>query len=79
MDLEKQLRKDTRERTTNADEPRNPRSAKLSGDSGAHPGKVYKIHPHFGAFIPTGRPISPITGTDWEGTGVIPDIEIPQD
>ncbi len=45
----------------------------------AHPGEVYKIHPHFGAFIPTGRPISPITGTDWEGTGVIPDIEIPQD
>jgi C-terminal processing protease CtpA/Prc len=45
----------------------------------AHPGQVYKIHPHFGAFIPTGRHISPITGTDWERTGVIPDIEIPQD
>ena len=46
---------------------------------GAHPGDVYKIHPHFGAFIPTGRAINPITGTNWEGTGVIPDIEIPQD
>jgi retinol-binding protein 3 len=45
----------------------------------AHIGDDYKIHPHFGAFIPNGRPVSPITGTDWEGTGVIPDIEVPQD
>ena len=31
------------------------------------------------AFIPNGRAINPITGTDWEGTGVKPDIETPRD
>ena len=46
---------------------------------GAHPGDFYKVHAHFGVFIPTGRAISPITGTNWEGTGVIPDSEMPQE
>ncbi len=27
--------------------------------------------------IPTGRPISPITGSNWEGTGVTPDLDVP--
>jgi hypothetical protein len=30
-------------------------------------------------FIPTGRAISPITKTNWEGTGVTPDISVPAD
>ena len=30
-------------------------------------------------FVPTGRAISPITKTNWEGTGVKPDIEVPAD
>jgi hypothetical protein len=30
-------------------------------------------------FVPTGRAISPITKTNWEGTGVTPDIEVPAD
>lgn len=29
-----------------------------------------------GIFIPTGRAINPVTKTNWEGTGVKPDIEI---
>jgi C-terminal processing protease CtpA/Prc len=29
--------------------------------------------------IPVGGDISPVTGTDWEGTGVKPDIEVPGD
>ena len=29
-------------------------------------------------FIPNGRAINPITGTNWEGSGVIPDIPIAQ-
>lgn len=41
---------------------------------GAHPGRIHRLHPHFEAVIPGGRPVSPITGTNWEGTGVIPDI-----
>ena len=30
-------------------------------------------------FVPTGRAISPITKTNWEGTGVSPDINVPAD
>jgi hypothetical protein len=43
-------------------------------DGGAHPGVSYRLHSHFEAFIPIGRNINPVTGTDWEATGVIPDI-----
>jgi C-terminal processing protease CtpA/Prc len=47
-------------------------------DGGAHPGASYRLHPHFEAFIPIGRGTNPVTGTDWEGTGVLPDIVLPQ-
>ena len=33
----------------------------------------------FQVFLPTGRAISPITKTNWEGTGVAPDIAAPAD
>jgi Peptidase family S41/N-terminal domain of Peptidase_S41 in eukaryotic IRBP len=46
---------------------------------GAHPGSLYRLHSHFEAFIPNGRAINPITGTNWEGTGVLPDISVPQE
>jgi hypothetical protein len=45
-------------------------------DGGAHPGTSYRIHPHFEAFIPVGRTIDPISGSNWEGSGVTPDIPI---
>jgi hypothetical protein len=45
---------------------------------GAHPGAPYRLHSHFDVFIPDGRAINPITGTNWEGSGVTPDIPIPQ-
>jgi hypothetical protein len=48
-------------------------------DGGAHPGASYRLHPHFEAFIPIGRTIDPITGTDWEGAGITPDISVPQE
>jgi C-terminal processing protease CtpA/Prc len=41
---------------------------------GAHPGSLYRLHPHFEAFIPIGRAINPITNTNWEACGVTPDI-----
>jgi hypothetical protein len=31
----------------------------------------------FTAFIPVGRSYDPVTGKDWEGTGVTPDIDVP--
>jgi hypothetical protein len=41
---------------------------------GAHPAGVYRLGDHFVSRIPDARSISPITGTNWEGGGVIPDI-----
>jgi C-terminal processing protease CtpA/Prc len=43
---------------------------------GAHPGGDISVTPHFRVFVPTGRPINPISGTNWEGTGVEPDIAV---
>jgi C-terminal processing protease CtpA/Prc len=44
---------------------------------GAHPGDTQYVDEHFSMFVPTGRIVSPITKTDWEGTGVQPDVEVP--
>jgi retinol-binding protein 3 len=41
---------------------------------GAHPVSRYRIGEHFYAVIPSQRSISPITGSNWEGVGVTPDI-----
>lgn len=43
---------------------------------GAHPGGPMAINEGFAIFVPRGRAINPITKTNWEGTGVTPDIEI---
>jgi hypothetical protein len=48
-------------------------------DGGAHPGASFRISPHFEAFIPIGRSISPVTGLNWEGIGVTPDIPVPSE
>jgi hypothetical protein len=48
-------------------------------DGAAHAGASYRIHPHFEAFIPIGRTINPLTGTNWEGCGVNPDICVPKE
>jgi C-terminal processing protease CtpA/Prc len=44
---------------------------------GANPGGTVRLTDHFSAFIPTGRAINPYTKTNWEGTGVKPDVEAP--
>jgi hypothetical protein len=43
-------------------------------DGGAHPGGSHRLHPHFEVFIPVGRAVNPVTGDDWEDSGVVPDI-----
>lgn len=43
---------------------------------GAHPGGMQRVTEHFGVWVPTGRAINPITGTNWEGTGVEPDVPV---
>lgn len=45
---------------------------------GANPGGFHNLTPHFRIFVPTGRAINPISGTNWEGTGVEPDVVVPQ-
>ena len=46
---------------------------------GAHPGHPRRLTDHFMMNVPTGRSISPVTHTDWEGVGVTPDIRIDPD
>ncbi|MBX3095892.1 MAG: S41 family peptidase [Fimbriimonadaceae bacterium] len=41
---------------------------------GANPGGVVRLDDHFACFIPVGMAINPYTKTNWEGTGVIPDV-----
>ena len=44
---------------------------------GAHPVDGFVLANRFVANIPVGRAINPITGTNWEGSGVKPDIAVP--
>ncbi len=41
---------------------------------GANPGRGFPLPGGLMVFIPTGRAINPVTGTNWEGVGVIPEI-----
>ncbi len=53
--------------------------AQIVGDvtgGGAHPGEFFRLASHFEAFIPTARSINAVTGGNWEGKGVIPNIKV---
>jgi hypothetical protein len=61
---------------------KNLKRATIIGETtggGANPGGGNRLSEHFGAFIPTGRAVSPVTKTNWEGTGVEPDVKVPAD
>ena len=54
--------------------------ATIVGDTtggGAHPGGMRRLNDHFAVFVPSGRAINPITKTNWEGSGVRPEIVVP--
>jgi hypothetical protein len=56
------------------------RRARLVGEAtkgGAHSVDLFGIDSQFEFYISTERAISPVTGGNWEGTGVIPDIRVP--
>lgn len=53
--------------------------ARLVGEvtgGGANPGGVSPLPAGFAIFIPGGRAVNPITKTNWEGTGVTPDLAV---
>lgn len=43
---------------------------------GAHLTRPRYIDDHFTIFVPSGRPINPVSKTGWEGTGVQPDVRV---
>ncbi len=46
---------------------------------GANPGEPYEINSLLEIFVPTGTGINPITKTNWEGVGVIPEYKTTPD
>lgn len=46
---------------------------------GAHSTDLFKIDDQFEFYISTARAISPVTGENWEGIGVLPDVAVPSD
>ncbi|MEA9414415.1 S41 family peptidase [Flavobacterium sp. PL02] len=46
---------------------------------GANPGEPYEINSRLEIFVPTGTGINPITKTNWEGVGVIPEYKTTPD
>jgi C-terminal processing protease CtpA/Prc len=44
---------------------------------GANPGGLVPLGEGLAAFIPSGRAVNPVTGTNWEHVGVKPDIAVP--
>ncbi|MEW2498664.1 S41 family peptidase [Streptomyces nodosus] len=43
---------------------------------GAHPTARIPVAPHVTVTVPTARSINPVTGTNWEGVGVEPDLAV---
>ena len=59
---------------------KNLKRATIVGETtggGAHPGGPSRINAHFDVWVPRGRAINPISKTNWEGTGVEPDVKVP--
>ena len=62
---------------------KNLKRATIIGETtggGAHPTDLKAFYNlNVGMSLPFGRAINPITGTNWEGTGITPDIQVPQE
>lgn len=42
----------------------------------AHPRVGFRLHPNLELSVPTGRSINPVSGTNWEGVGVVPGVAV---
>lgn len=61
---------------------KNLKRATIIGETtggGAHPVDGHRIDDHFMIGVPFARAINPISKTNWEGTGVEPDVKVPAD
>ncbi len=61
---------------------KNLKRATLIGETtggGAHPGGPMVVNDNFILNVPKGRAINPVTKTNWEGVGVKPHVEVPQE
>lgn len=59
---------------------KNLKRATIIGETtggGAHPVSGHRIDDHFMIGVPFARAINPISKTNWEGTGVEPDVKVP--
>jgi len=59
---------------------KNLKRATIIGETtggGAHPVNGHRIDDHFMIGVPFARAINPISKTNWEGTGVDPDVKVP--
>jgi retinol-binding protein 3 len=58
---------------------KNLKRAKTIGErtrGGAHPSRVKQIDAHYALMVPTSTVRDSVTGKDWEGIGVLPDIPV---
>jgi len=46
---------------------------------GAHPTILFDLDDWYHVAVPNGRSVNPITKTDWEGVGVVPDVPVAAD
>jgi hypothetical protein len=61
---------------------KNLKRATIIGETtggGAHPVDGHRIDDHFMIGVPFARAVNPISKTNWEGTGVEPDVKVPAD
>ena len=59
---------------------KNLKRATIVGETtggGAHPVAGHRIDDHFMIGVPFARAINPVSKTNWEGTGVEPDVKVP--
>ena len=61
---------------------KNLKRATIVGETtggGAHPTGSHRLDDHFLIGVPFARAVNPITRTNWEGTGVEPDVKVAAD
>ncbi len=59
---------------------KNMKRATIVGETtggGAHPVRMEILNDHFAIAVPFARAVNPISKTNWEGTGIEPDVKVP--